>query len=158
MRQGLASLVLCLASGVALAQEAPAPATASAAPAVPAASTAFLEQFDRAVADVVDHARPPVVRDAEVVRRAGVAPACRPPVPLQRLDVVPRHPDAQIGREGEEFLRFGIPGLGSLMVDAAFARDYPVVQACAIVFLVIVLSVNLAVDLVCTSLDPRRSR
>jgi len=53
---------------------------------------------------------------------------------------------------------FGIPGLGSLMVDAAFARDYPVVQACAIVFLVIVLSVNLAVDLVCTSLDPRRSR
>jgi peptide/nickel transport system permease protein len=44
------------------------------------------------------------------------------------------------------------------MVDAAFARDYPVVQACAIVFLVIVLSVNLAVDLICTSLDPRRSR
>jgi peptide/nickel transport system permease protein len=53
---------------------------------------------------------------------------------------------------------FGIPGLGSLMVDAAFARDYPVVQACAIVFLVIVLSVNLAVDLICTALDPRRSR
>ena len=47
---------------------------------------------------------------------------------------------------------FGIPGLGSLMVDAAFARDYPVVQACAIVFLVIVLSVNLAVDLVCRSI------
>jgi peptide/nickel transport system permease protein len=53
---------------------------------------------------------------------------------------------------------FGVPGLGSLMVDGAFARDYPVVQACAIVFLVIVLSVNLAVDLVCTALDPRRSR
>jgi peptide/nickel transport system permease protein len=53
---------------------------------------------------------------------------------------------------------FGVPGLGSLMVDAAFARDYPVVQACAIVFLVVVLGVNLVVDLVCTGLDPRRSR
>ena len=38
---------------------------------------------------------------------------------------------------------FGISGIGSLMVDGAFARDYPVVQACAVVFLVIVLSVNL---------------
>lgn len=53
---------------------------------------------------------------------------------------------------------FGIPGLGSLMVDAAFARDYPVVQACAMVFLAIVLGVNFVVDLICTALDPRRSR
>lgn len=50
---------------------------------------------------------------------------------------------------------FGIPGVGSLMVDAAFARDYPVVQACALTFLVIVLVTNLVVDLVCTRLDPR---
>jgi peptide/nickel transport system permease protein len=53
---------------------------------------------------------------------------------------------------------FGVPGVGSLMIDGAFARDYPVVQACAVVFLVIVLGVNFAVDLICTSLDPRRSR
>jgi peptide/nickel transport system permease protein len=53
---------------------------------------------------------------------------------------------------------FGVPGIGSLMIDGAFARDYPVVQACAVVFLVIVLGVNLVVDLICTSLDPRRSR
>lgn len=53
---------------------------------------------------------------------------------------------------------FGVAGIGSLMVDAAFARDYPVVQACAIVFLLIVLSVNLVVDLICARLDPRRSR
>jgi peptide/nickel transport system permease protein len=44
------------------------------------------------------------------------------------------------------------------MVDAAFARDYPVVQASAVVFLLIVLSVNLIVDVTCTLLDPRRSR
>ncbi|MCP6576780.1 ABC transporter permease subunit, partial [Klebsiella pneumoniae] len=50
---------------------------------------------------------------------------------------------------------FGIPGLGSLMVDGAFGRDYPVIQACALTFLVVVLLTNLLVDLVCTRLDPR---
>ena len=52
---------------------------------------------------------------------------------------------------------FGIPGVGSLMVDAAFGRDYPVVQACAITFLIVVLGTNLLVDVVCTLLDPRRA-
>jgi peptide/nickel transport system permease protein len=50
---------------------------------------------------------------------------------------------------------FGIPGLGSLMVDAAFSRDYPLVQACALVFLVCILVVNFTVDLLCQALDPR---
>ena len=53
---------------------------------------------------------------------------------------------------------FGIPGLGSLMVDGAFARDYPLVLACALTFLTAVVLVNLAIDLVCAALDPRRSR
>ncbi len=52
---------------------------------------------------------------------------------------------------------FGIPGMGSLMVDAAFGRDYPVVQACALTFLLIVLLTNLFVDTVCIRLDPRRA-
>jgi peptide/nickel transport system permease protein len=52
---------------------------------------------------------------------------------------------------------FGIQGLGSLMVDSAFARDYPTVLACTIVFLTVVLLVNLAVDFICVALDPRRS-
>ncbi|MXP62472.1 ABC transporter permease [Roseomonas sp. M0104] len=50
---------------------------------------------------------------------------------------------------------FGIPGLGSLMVDAAFGRDYPVIQACALTFLVIVLLTNLFVDFLCMRLDPK---
>jgi peptide/nickel transport system permease protein len=52
---------------------------------------------------------------------------------------------------------FGIPGVGSLMVDAGFARDFPVVQACALAFLLCVLLVNLTVDAVCTALNPRRA-
>lgn len=52
---------------------------------------------------------------------------------------------------------FGIPGVGSLMVDAGFARDFPVIQACALAFLLCVLVVNLTVDAICTALNPRRA-
>ncbi|MEW5420970.1 ABC transporter permease [Amorphus sp. 3PC139-8] len=52
---------------------------------------------------------------------------------------------------------FGIPGVGSLMVDGAFARDFPVLQTCTVVFLAIVLVVNMLTDLVCMLLDPRRT-
>jgi peptide/nickel transport system permease protein len=52
---------------------------------------------------------------------------------------------------------FGIPGIGALMVDAAFGRDYPVVQACALTFLVCVLFVNFLVDLICAALNPRQA-
>lgn len=52
---------------------------------------------------------------------------------------------------------FGIPGIGALMVDAAFGRDYPLVQACALAFLVGVLVVNFLVDLVCAALNPRQA-
>ncbi len=53
---------------------------------------------------------------------------------------------------------FGISGMGSLVVDAAFGRDYPVVQACALTFLTIVLTVNFLVDIACALLDPKRTR
>ena len=52
---------------------------------------------------------------------------------------------------------FGVSGLGSLMVDAIFARDFPVIQACALTFLAVVLVVNLVVDVACALLDPRRT-
>ena len=52
---------------------------------------------------------------------------------------------------------FGVAGIGSVMVDAAFARDTVVVQGCAVVFLVIVVGVNLVVDTLCGLLDPRRA-
>jgi peptide/nickel transport system permease protein len=51
---------------------------------------------------------------------------------------------------------FGVPGVGSIMVDAAFARDYGVVQGCAVVFLLIVIVTNFLLDAICGLLDPRR--
>jgi peptide/nickel transport system permease protein len=50
---------------------------------------------------------------------------------------------------------FGIPGVGNLMVDGALGRDFPVVQACTVVFLLGVLLTNFVVDFVCGALNPR---
>lgn len=50
---------------------------------------------------------------------------------------------------------FGIPGLGALIVDATFARDFPLIEACVVTFLLGVVSVNLVTDIICTLLNPR---
>ena len=50
---------------------------------------------------------------------------------------------------------FGLPGLGSLMIDAIFNRDFPVVQGVTFVFAVLVVLVNLVTDVVHALLDPR---
>lgn len=50
---------------------------------------------------------------------------------------------------------FGWPGLGRLLVDSIFARDYPVVQGLVIVFALLFALVNLAVDILYSFVDPR---
>lgn len=50
---------------------------------------------------------------------------------------------------------FGIPGLGSLMIDSVNAKDVPVVQAIAMLFAIAIVSVNLLVDLCFVAVDPR---
>ena len=50
---------------------------------------------------------------------------------------------------------FAIPGLGRLTVDAILRRDYPVIQGIVLLFSVVYVLVNLAVDLLYTLLDPR---
>jgi peptide/nickel transport system permease protein len=52
---------------------------------------------------------------------------------------------------------FTLPGLGRLLVDAIFARDYPVVQGCLLFTAVIYVIVNLIVDLMYPLFDPRVS-
>jgi peptide/nickel transport system permease protein len=46
-------------------------------------------------------------------------------------------------------------GLGTLFLDAFFARDIPVVQGCVLVIATIYVFVNLAVDLLYVVVDPR---
>ncbi|WP_255171714.1 ABC transporter permease [Natrononativus amylolyticus] len=50
---------------------------------------------------------------------------------------------------------FSWPGMGRLLVDAVLQRDYPVVQGTILVYSVIVLIANLAVDIAYSYLDPR---
>jgi peptide/nickel transport system permease protein len=50
---------------------------------------------------------------------------------------------------------FAIPGIGQLMINSIFARDFPVVQGVTLVFGVLVVLVNLLADLAYAGLDPR---
>jgi peptide/nickel transport system permease protein len=50
---------------------------------------------------------------------------------------------------------FTIPGLGRLMVDSIFQRDYPVIQGCLLFVAMSYVVVNLIVDLLYPLFDPR---
>jgi peptide/nickel transport system permease protein len=50
---------------------------------------------------------------------------------------------------------FAIPGIGQLMINSIFQRDFPVVQGVTLVFGVLVVTVNLIADLSYAALDPR---
>ena len=53
---------------------------------------------------------------------------------------------------------FALPGVGRLVVDAIFARDYPLVQGVVLLIAVSFIVCNLAVDILYVWIDPRISR
>lgn len=50
---------------------------------------------------------------------------------------------------------FDIPGLGHLLVESIFTRDFPTIQALTLVFGLLVISINLLSDLAYAAVDPR---
>ena len=52
---------------------------------------------------------------------------------------------------------FTLPGLGRLLVESIYARDYPVVQGCLLLTATMFVLVNLVVDLLYPIFDPRVS-
>ena len=50
---------------------------------------------------------------------------------------------------------FGLPGMGTIMVQSIYARDYPVIQAAVVLIALIFVIVNLVVDISYGYLDPR---
>ncbi len=50
---------------------------------------------------------------------------------------------------------FVYPGIGQLMVNSVSARDIPVVQACALIFAVTYILLNLLADIVAIVTNPR---
>jgi peptide/nickel transport system permease protein len=50
---------------------------------------------------------------------------------------------------------FGWPGLGRLVVESIFARNYPLVQAAVLLYAVTYVLLNFAADVLYTVLNPR---
>jgi len=50
---------------------------------------------------------------------------------------------------------FSWPGIGRLVVNAVYARDYPLVVGCILVFAIVFVIVNLVTDILYTRIDPR---
>jgi len=50
---------------------------------------------------------------------------------------------------------FSWPGIGTLLITAVEARDYPLVQGCVLFISIVYVAVNLAVDLLYGFIDPR---
>ena len=50
---------------------------------------------------------------------------------------------------------FGWPGLGRLVVEAIFTRNYPIVQAAVLLYAVTYVMLNFCADLLYTWLNPR---
>ena len=52
---------------------------------------------------------------------------------------------------------FALPGIGKLMIDSIFGRDYAVVQSLVLIFAAMVMVINLLTDILYSFLDPRVS-
>jgi ABC-type dipeptide/oligopeptide/nickel transport system permease component len=50
---------------------------------------------------------------------------------------------------------FNWPGIGRLIVDSIFARDYPMVQTCVLIASGLFIFTNLIVDVLYAYIDPR---
>jgi ABC-type dipeptide/oligopeptide/nickel transport system permease component len=50
---------------------------------------------------------------------------------------------------------FNWPGLGRLLIEGTFARDFPVVQAITVLTAIAVLGINLLVDISYAYIDPQ---
>ncbi|MDL1895408.1 ABC transporter permease, partial [Anaerolineae bacterium CFX7] len=50
---------------------------------------------------------------------------------------------------------FSWPGIGRWLVDAIYARDYPIIQGVTLFIAIIFVVINLVVDVLYTVVDPR---
>jgi peptide/nickel transport system permease protein len=50
---------------------------------------------------------------------------------------------------------FTYPGLGRLLIQAISTRDYPLIQGCIVIILIMYVVINLTVDILYAYVDPR---
>jgi peptide/nickel transport system permease protein len=102
--------------------------------------------------EYVTHARAKGVPEAQVLRRHVLPNAFNPT--LTMIGLILGHLLSGIAVLETVFT---LPGLGRLMIDAIFARDYPVLQGCLLFTACIYVVINLIVDLCYPLFDPRVS-
>ncbi len=101
-------------------------------------------------ADYVDFARAKGLRERFIFMRHILRNALLPTVTILGLNV-----GYLVGGAVVVERVFAIPGMGSLMLDAIFGRDYAVVQGITFCFAMLVITINLITDLTYSFLDPR---
>ncbi|MCQ4161846.1 ABC transporter permease [Roseomonas sp. GC11] len=118
--------------------------------------TGVLTRMARAAAidvlrlDYIAHARSKGLRESTVLRRHVLPNAFAPTLTL--LGIVLGN---LLGGIAVIETVFTLPGLGRLMVDGIYARDYPVVQGTMLFTATIYVLVNLLTDLLYPFFDPR---
>lgn len=102
--------------------------------------------------DYVAHARSKGLSEAAVLRRHVFPNAFAPTLTL--IGIIAGH---LLGGIAVTETVFTLPGLGRAMVDAIYARDYPVVQGIMLFTATIYVFVNVMIDLLYPLFDPRVS-
>jgi peptide/nickel transport system permease protein len=100
--------------------------------------------------DYIRTARSKGLREAMVVYRHAFKNAAIPVITMVGLQFAALMTGAVVTEP-----IFAWPGVGFLMVNSVFLKDYPVVVGAAIVAAVVVTMINLAVDILYGILDPR---
>lgn len=100
--------------------------------------------------DYIAYARAKGVSEMEILRRHVLKNALAPTLPMLGLIL-----SSLLSGTAVIETVFGIPGLGRFLVDAIYARDYPVIQGVLLFVVLVYALVNLAVDLLHPLLDPR---
>jgi peptide/nickel transport system permease protein len=100
--------------------------------------------------DYIAHARAKGLSDTAVLARHALPNAFAPTLTL--IGVVL---GGLLGGAAVIETVFTLPGLGRLLVDSIYARDYPVVQGVMLFVAVIYVAVNVLVDLAYPLFDPR---
>ncbi|WP_373356228.1 ABC transporter permease [Pseudoroseicyclus sp. CXY001] len=103
--------------------------------------------------EYITHARAKGLSESQIVWRHGLRNSFAPTWTLLGLIL-----GSLLGGIAITETVFTIPGLGRLLVDGIYARDYPIIQGCILLITFIYVAVNLLVDLVYPLLDPRVAR
>jgi ABC-type dipeptide/oligopeptide/nickel transport system permease component len=121
-----------------------------------ALSTALIARMSRsAMLEVLGQEYVRTARAKGVSNRRVLLGHCLPNALLPIVTVIALQFGALLGGAVLTETIFSWPGMGRLLVDSIFARDYPVVQGCVLLFSVGFIVVNLFADLLYAVVDPR---